>query len=295
MSKHLIDAIDFTNDEILQMFKETDKFLEKSYKKTLSDKLVISMFFENSTRTISSFEVALKRLGASFVNLDVSKSSTSKGETMSDTAANLDAMGPDAIIVRHQDAGAPDKLSKYVNSPIVNAGDGSHAHPTQALLDLYTIKKYYKDLNGKKIAIMGDIKNSRVANSNIKLLTRFGMEVILVSPPYFRPETKLRCVTHISEVIDKLDVVMSLRIQRERHKKTLQDSVDDYADDYCITKDMIGNRDLIILHPGPVNRNVDISNEMLADSRCKVLEQVKNGVAIRMAVMQKMILGSKTN
>jgi aspartate carbamoyltransferase catalytic subunit len=289
MPKHLIDAIDFDNNQISEIFSKADIFLSKIYRRSLENKLVISIFFENSTRTISSFEVAIKQLGANFVNLDVTKSSTSKGETIFDTAMNLDSLGPDAIIVRHKDSGIPQELSKYVSCPIINAGDGSNAHPSQAILDLYTITKYYQNLKGKKIAIVGDIKNSRVANSNIKLLSRFGMEIILVSPDCFRPtNTTLRCVEFLDEVIDEVDIIMSLRVQLERHQEK-EITIEEYADKYCITKKSLKNHNIILLHPGPVNRNIDISDEVLKDPRCKVLEQVKNGVAIRMAIMEKMI------
>ncbi|NPA03426.1 MAG: aspartate carbamoyltransferase, partial [Epsilonproteobacteria bacterium] len=205
MAKHLISTRDFSIEEVEEIFRDATKFLQTdSPKKVLKDRLIITIFFENSTRTRSSFEVAAKRLGAEVVHLDVSKSSTAKGETLFDTAANLDAMGPDAIVVRHQDAGVPYILSKYVSCSLINGGDGAHAHPTQALLDLFTIKKYLKEVKGKKIAIVGDIKNSRVANSNIELLSRFGMEVILVAPPHFLPKTSLPYSYSLKEVIDEV-------------------------------------------------------------------------------------------
>ena len=289
MVKHLIDTDDFSIEEIEEIFAKAKEYQSGEFEKSLHEKIIITIFFENSTRTKSSFEIAAKRLGAQIVSLDVAKSSTSKGETIFDTAANLDAMSPDAIIVRHKSSGAPNLLSTHVNCPIVNGGDGSHAHPTQALLDLYTIRQYIPDVKGKKIAIVGDIKNSRVANSNIKLLSRFGMEVILVSPPHFKSNHELRQVTFLHEVIDEVDVIMSLRTQTERHENQIYASLADYGSDYCITKEMVGERDIILLHPGPVHRNIDISDEMMADSRSKVLEQVKNGVAIRMAVLDKLV------
>ncbi len=291
--KHLIETNDLTKDEIEEIFSDAKDFLEKRPKSLLKNKLIITIFFESSTRTRSSFEVAAKRLGAEVVSLDVSKSSTKKGETLFDTAANLDAMGPNAIVVRHAHAGVPNILSKYVNCSLINGGDGAHAHPTQALLDLFTIKKYLKDIKDKKIAIVGDIKNSRVANSNIELLSRFGMEVILVAPPHFLPKREdLRYTHNIKDVIDEVDVIMSLRTQTERHKLPIYASLKDYASDFCITKKLIGDRDIILLHPGPVHRNIDIDDEMLNDPRCKVLEQVKNGVAVRMAVLKKLIMAN---
>ena len=290
--KHLIETSDLSKKEIEEIFLDAKSFLENRPPKLLKNKLIITIFFENSTRTRSSFEIAAKRLGAEVVSLDVSKSSTKKGETLFDTAANLDAMEPNAIIVRHSHSGVPKILSKYVNCSLINGGDGSHAHPSQALLDLFTIKQYIPNLKGKKIAIVGDIKNSRVANSNIELLTRFGMEVILVAPPHFLPKRDLRYSYSLKEVIDEVDVIMSLRTQTERHKLPIYASLKDYASDFCITKELLKNRDILLLHPGPVHRNIDIDDEMLKDSRCKVLEQVKNGVAIRMAILKKLIMNN---
>nr|WP_246434424.1 aspartate carbamoyltransferase catalytic subunit [Nitrosophilus labii] len=288
--KHLIDTKDLSIQEIEEIFEDAKHFLEETPRSLLKNRLIITIFFENSTRTRSSFEVAAKKLGAQVVSLDVSRSSTKKGETLFDTAANLDAMGPNAIIVRHKHAGVPKILSNYVNCSLINGGDGAHAHPSQALLDLFTIKRYIPDVKGKKIAIVGDIKNSRVANSNIELLNRFGMEVILVAPPHFLPRRDLKYTHNIKDVIDEVDVIMSLRTQTERHKLPIYASLRDYASDFCITKELIGDRDIILLHPGPVHRNIDIDDEMLKDPRCKVLEQVKNGVAVRMAILKKLIM-----
>lgn len=287
--QHLINTQDLSVDEVKALYRRAEEFLDEKPRDVLEGKMIITIFFENSTRTRSSFEVAAKRLGAEVVSLDVSHSSSSKGETLFDTAANLDAMGPDAIVVRHQNSGVPRILANYVNCPILNGGDGAHAHPTQALLDLFTIKRYFSNVKGKKIAIVGDIKNSRVANSNIDLLTRFGMEVILVAPPHFLPKTSLRVSHDLHEVIDEVDVIMSLRTQTERHKNQIYASLKDYALDFCITKELMGDRNILILHPGPVHRNIDIDDDMMSDPRCKVLEQVKNGVAVRMAVLEKLI------
>ena len=292
--KHLINTRDFSLSEIEELYKQAKIFLDNKQRDTLNGRTIITIFFENSTRTRSSFEIAAKRLGANVVSLDVSHSSSSKGETLLDTAANLDAMGPDAIVVRHKRAGVPHILSKHVSCPLINGGDGSHAHPTQALLDLFTIKQHFNgDIKGKKIAIIGDIKNSRVANSNIELLTRAGLEVVLVAPPHFLPKTHLRVFSDIKKVIDDVDIIMSLRTQTERHANQIYASLKDYAEDFCITLDLMGERDILLLHPGPVHRNVDIDDIMMEDPRCKVLEQVKNGVAVRMAVLEKLIMGSK--
>ncbi|MEK6659254.1 MAG: aspartate carbamoyltransferase catalytic subunit [Campylobacterota bacterium] len=287
--KHLIRTDDFTTSEIESILEDARLFSDGRFDRILKDKIIITLFFENSTRTRSSFEIAAKRLGAEIVHLDVANSSTKKGETLVDTAMNLDAMGPHAIIVRHQNSGVPKILSNHTKASIINAGDGAHAHPTQALLDLFTLKKHFGDIKGKKIAIVGDIKNSRVANSNIELLGRFGMEVILVAPPQFLPKTNLRTTHYINEIIDEVDAIMSLRTQTERHSSQTYASLKDYASDFCITSEVVGDRDIILLHPGPVHRNIDICDALLADERCKVLEQVSNGVAIRMAVLKKLI------
>lgn len=292
--KHLIRTDDFTVEEIEEVFADARRFSagengNVKFDRILQNKIVITLFFENSTRTKSSFEIAAKRLGAEIVHLDAQKSSTAKGETLVDTAMNLDAMNPHAIIVRHQNSGVPKILSNHTKSAIINAGDGAHAHPTQALLDLFTLKEHLGDVRGKKIAIVGDIKNSRVANSNIELLTRFQMEVILVAPPHFLPKTALRTTHFLKEIIDEVDVIMSLRTQTERHSSQSYASLKDYASDFCITTELVGDRDIIILHPGPVHRNIDICDALLADERCKVLEQVTNGVSIRMAVLKKLI------
>lgn len=286
---HLINSRDFSLVEVEQILERAALFLDEKPRDILKNKMVITIFFENSTRTRSSFEIAAKRLGADVVSLDVSKSSSSKGETLFDTAANLDAMGPDAIVVRHKSSGVPHILANYVNCPIINGGDGSHAHPTQSLLDLFTIRKHFGETKGRTVAIVGDIKNSRVANSNIELLERAGLKVVLVAPPHFLPHTTLPTFSRIEDVIDDIDVIMSLRTQTERHANQIYASLKDYANDFCITSKLVGDRDLILLHPGPVHRNVDVDDMMMKDPRSKILDQVKNGVAVRMAVLEKLI------
>lgn len=288
---NLINTSDLSFEAIESIFERANQFLQGNISKTLQDEVVVNIFFENSTRTRSSFEIAAKRLGAKVINLDVAKSSTSKGETLFDTAANLDSMMPSAIVVRHSEAGVPRMLSKHLNCSLINAGDGANAHPTQALLDLFTIRQYFKALQGVRIAIVGDIKNSRVANSNIKLLTRFGLDVTLVAPPHFMPKIDIKKVHDVHEIIDNVDIIMSLRTQTERHKYPMYGSLKDYASDFCITKELVGQRDIILLHPGPVHRNVDIDDDMLSDARSKVLEQVKNGVFVRMAILDYLING----
>ncbi len=284
--RHLITTRDLNTEEVTALLDEAEGYLDTKHRDSLKGRLVITIFFENSTRTLSSFEIAVKRLGGEVVRLDVSKSSTAKGETIFDTAANLNAMSPSAIVVRHKHAGVPNLLSHHTSCSIVNGGDGAHAHPTQALLDLLTLRRSLGEVAGKKIAIVGDIRNSRVANSNIELLSRFGMEVILVAPPHFMPKSNLRQYSRLRDVIGEVDAIMSLRTQTERHDHPIYASLKDYASDFCITKAALGNRNVILLHPGPVHRNIDIDDEMLNDPRCKVLEQVTNGVAVRMAVLR---------
>ncbi len=291
--QHLIRTSDFSKEEILDLFTDTREFLKFEPNEILKGKIIVTLFFENSTRTRSSFEIAAKRLGAEVVSLDVGTSSASKGETIYDTVANINAMKPDAIVVRHSECGLPESLKEYVDCPIINAGDGKHSHPTQALLDLFTIYEHFNgQTEGKKIAIVGDVRNSRVAGSNRRLLPRFGIEVNLVAPDCFKYERDdFKQYTNIREIIDELDIIMSLRSQLERHNLTYFESLQEYARDFCITSDLMDRKEFLLLHPGPVNRNIDISDEMLKDPRCKVLKQVTNGVAIRAAVLKKLILG----
>ncbi len=289
--QHLITTSDFSKEEIIELFEDAKIFKDLTSNLFLQGKLIVTLFFENSTRTRSAFEIAAKRLGAEVVSLDVGTSSRSKGETIFDTVANINAMKPDAVIIRHSECGLPGSLVEHVNCPIINAGDGKHAHPTQALLDLFTILEHFDgDTEGKKVAIVGDVRTSRVAGSNRRLLPRFGMEVVFVAPDCFKHESnEHRQVDHISEIIDEVDVIMSLRTQLERHNEVYFESLNEYAKDYCITEETLGDRDILLLHPGPVNRNVDISDEMLKDPRCKVLQQVTNGVAVRMAILKKLL------
>jgi len=290
--QHLIDTNDFTKKQIEQIVNDARDFKQNRPEALLRDKLLITLFFENSTRTRSSFEVAVKRLGASMVHLDPSKSSTTKGESLDDTFANLCAMQPDGVIIRHGFNATPQKLANKGLTPVINAGAGSYAHPTQALLDYFTIIEKFGDVKGKTIAIVGDIVSSRVASSGIRLFVRMGMRVILVAPKPFMPDNELEKVERLDDIIDEVDIVMSLRAQLERHKAPIFEDYNEYAKEYCITKERFGDRDIMLLHPGPVMRNIDISDEMLDDPRCKVLEQVTNGVFIRMAILKAILLDS---
>jgi aspartate carbamoyltransferase catalytic subunit len=293
--QHLIDTNDFNDSQLEQIMHDAKAFKEKMPSKLLEDKLLITLFFESSTRTRSSFEVAAKRLGAAVVHLDPSKSSTNKGESLEDTFENLAAMEPDGVIIRHEYNNTPKKLANKELTPIINAGAGNYAHPTQALLDLFTIMEHFgvektEELKGKTIAIVGDIVSSRVASSGIRLFTRMEMNVVLVAPKPFMPDNDLPKYENLDEVIDKVDIIMSLRAQLERHKAPIFEDYDEYAKEYCISKERLKKRDILLLHPGPVMRNIDISDEMLQDARCKVLEQVKNGVFVRMAILKALLL-----
>lgn len=292
--QHLIDTDDLTISQIEKIFKDAYSFKEEFPPPLLSQRLIITLFFENSTRTRSSFEVAAKRLGAEVVHLDPAKSSTKKGESLEDTFENLCAMEPDGVIIRHSQNDTPSKLAQMDLKPVINAGAGNYAHPTQALLDLFTLDEFFEgQLEGLKVAIVGDIANSRVASSDIRLFKRFGIDISLVAPKPFMPVTDLPKYENIEDIIDEVDVIMSLRAQLERHQKPIFDDYEEYAKRYCITEDLLGDRSILVMHPGPVMRNIDISDDILDDPRSLVLDQVKNGVFIRMAVLKHLILDSE--
>ncbi len=291
--QHLVDTNNFSDQQIKNLLNDAKSFKAQRPSHLLRDKLLITLFFEPSTRTRSSFEVAAKRLGAAIIHLDPSKSSSSKGESLEDTFANLCAMEPDGVIIRHSDNKAPQVLADMQMTSVINAGAGNYAHPTQALLDLFTLVEHFDgDIKGKTIAIVGDIKSSRVASSGIRLFTRMGMNVLLVAPKPFMPQSQLKQYEKLDDVIHKVDIIMSLRAQLERHDTPHFDNYDTYAKQYCINHKRIGNKELLILHPGPVMRNIDISDAMLDDPRCKVLTQVKNGVFMRMAILKLLLLDS---
>ncbi len=291
--QHLVDTNNFSEEQITQLLHDAKTFKAQCPPQLLRDKLLITLFFEASTRTRSSFEVAAKRLGAAVVHLDPSKSSSSKGESIEDTFANLCAMEPDGVIIRHTDNETPQILADMEITSVINAGAGNYAHPTQALLDLFTLVEHFDgEIKGKTIAIVGDIISSRVASSGIRIFRRMGLNVILVAPKPFMPQSDLPQYDNLDDVIDKVDVIMSLRAQLERHDTPHFDDYDEYARHYCIDHKRLGSRDILVLHPGPVMRNIDISDEILDDPRCKVLEQVKNGVYIRMAILKLLLLDS---
>jgi len=266
---------------------------------TLRGKSVINFFYEPSTRTRTSFEMAAKRLSADTVSLSASGSSMVKGETLVDTARNLQAMNPDLIVLRHSSSGAPHLLARELKAGIINAGDGINEHPTQALLDLYTIREKKGKIKGLKVAIIGDISHSRVARSNIIGLTRMGAEVTVSGPPTMIPvdiETLgVRVVHDPVEAVKKKDVIMLLRMQLERQSKALFPGLREYASFFGLSMDVMkgAKDDVIVMHPGPMNRGVEITSEVADGPYSVILDQVTNGVAVRMAILYLLIGGSK--
>ncbi|MCX7769908.1 MAG: aspartate carbamoyltransferase catalytic subunit [Proteobacteria bacterium] len=286
---------------ILETAKSFEEVLKRDVKKvpTLRGKSVLTLFYEPSTRTRTSFEMAAKILSADTINISTSASSVSKGETLLDTVKNLEAMSIDAIIIRHSFSGAAEFLSKRVKASVINGGDGRHEHPTQALLDILTIWEYKNILSGLKIAIVGDILHSRVARSNLIALKKLGNEVRFVGPATFIPETfrelGAEIYYNLEEGLYDADVVMALRIQKERMGSGFYPTEREYARCFSINKNSINfaKKDAIIMHPGPVNRGLEITSDVLDDKRCVVLDQVTKGVAVRMAVLYLLLTGGK--
>lgn len=287
---------DLSREDIEFIFETTDRFREvggRDIKKVpaLRGKTVINLFFENSTRTRTSFEIAGKRLSADVINISKSVSSASKGESLIDTAKNLMAMAPDIIVVRHPSAGAPHALSRILKARIINAGDGAHEHPTQALLDLLTIRDHKKNIAGLKVGIVGDIVHSRVARSNIHGLKAFGADITVIGPKSLIPigveSLGVKVSYKLTDVIGDLDVIMMLRIQNERLLKPPFPSLREYSRFYGLNTGVLkeAKPDVVILHPGPVNRGVEIAPEVADGPYSFILDQVKNGVAVRMALL----------
>ena len=302
--KHLLSVADLGVDGIEEIMRLTDSVVEISERKipkvpTLRGKTVVSLFYEDSTRTRLSFETAAKRLSADTMNFSIGTSSVKKGESLRDTVQTIEAMGVDAIVVRHSSAGAPWQVAQWGTSSVINAGDGWHEHPTQALLDSYTIRQHRGSLAGKRIAIVGDIKHSRVARSDIAAFTLQGAEVILVAPPTLLPpslEGWPVTVSHdLEDVLPKVDVVYLLRMQLERMTEALVPSLREYTSRYGLTArraDLLGS-DALIMHPGPMNRGVEIATEVADRDGSVIVDQMRNGVAVRMAVLF-LLLGANT-
>lgn len=336
--RDLLGIRDLSAAEITGILDTAETFTEISSREVkkvpaLRGKTIVNLFFEASTRTRTSFELAAKRLSADAVNISVSSSSVSKGETLLDTALNLDAMAPDCIVVRHGSAGVPHQLAKVSKAAIVNAGDGSNEHPTQALLDAMTIREHKKHIDGLEVAIVGDILHSRVARSNIHLLTKLGARVRVAGPGTLvskdfahlvstgggcgvpatlagsgarnptgregvRPATaNLQVAPHVEDAIRGADVVMILRIQRERQDSAYFPTLREYSIHYGLTNERLdlAKKDAIVLHPGPMNRGIEIASDVADSSRSLILDQVKYGVAVRMAVLYLATGGSPTS
>jgi len=296
MKKDLLGIADLSPEEIYQILDTAEAMREigeRPIKKvpTLRGKTIVNLFYEPSTRTRTSFEIAEKRLSADTLNIAVATSSVLKGETLADTAMNIEAMAPDMIVLRHASSGACHLLSRICRSRIINAGDGMHEHPTQALLDAFTIQQHKKRISGLKVAIVGDLLHSRVLRSNVLLLTKLGADVWLSGPPTLMPPGIERLGVHVSTSVDEAvadaDVIMMLRIQQERMQGAFFPSLREYFNVFGMTAERVrrAKPGVIIMHPGPINRGVEIASEVADGPYSVILEQVANGVAVRMAVL----------
>src|SRR5881394_2959785 len=294
--KHLLDIESLTPEEIVTVLDTARAFKavgERAIKKVpaLRGKTVVNLFVEPSTRTRISFELAEQRLSADIVNFTAEASSLKKGETLKDTARNLEALNADFIVIRHSASGAPHFLSRVLQASVINAGDGAHEHPTQALLDTFTIREKKGKIEGLNVTILGDILYSRVARSNIWALTKLGAKVTLCGPSTQIPRVfeRLGCrVTYnVDEAVAGADIINLLRIQHERQRKTMFPSINEYTNLFGLNKDRLARTkpDVLIMHPGPINRGVEIDSEIADCGRSVILEQVTNGLAVRMAVL----------
>ncbi|MGQ0845506.1 MAG: aspartate carbamoyltransferase catalytic subunit [Sporichthyaceae bacterium] len=303
--KHLLSAGDLTRDEAVQILDtavELARLADRPIKKlpTLRGRTVVNLFYEDSTRTRTSFELAAKRLSADVINFAAKGSSVSKGESLKDTALTLEAMGADAVVVRHHASGAPHRLatSGWIKGSVVNAGDGTHEHPTQALLDAFTMRSRLGSLDGRRVCIVGDILHSRVARSNVLLLSTLGAEVTLVAPPTLLPVGVATWPCSVSYDLDaeipKSDVVMMLRVQNERMNAAFFPSAREYSRRYGLDSARMAAmpEHAIVMHPGPMNRGMEITAAVADSPRSTIVEQVTNGVSVRMAVLYLLLSGS---
>src|SRR5918997_448985 len=306
-SKHLLGISELTPSEIVHILDTAETFQSISQREikkvpTLRGRTVINLFFEPSTRTRTSFELAGKRLSADTINISSSTSSVTKGETLLDTARNREAMSPDFIVIRHPSAGAPHALARICRAAVVNAGDGAHEHPTQALLDALTIRQQKGRIEGLEVAILGDILHSRVARSNTHLLTKLGARVRLAGPGTLAPPEfaslvggdSVRIANRVEDAVAGADVVMVLRIQRERQSSAFLPSLREYAVHYGLNLKRLGaaKPDAIVMHPGPMNRGIEIASDVADGTHSLILDQVANGLAVRMAVLYLLAGGS---
>ena len=294
--KHLLGLRELSKEELMHIFETADSFSDlsqRSIKKApvLRGKLVVNLFFEDSTRTRTSFSLAASRLSADVMEFTAKSSSISKGETLRDTARNLEAMGIDLVVCRHSAGGAPHLLAQSINAGVVNAGDGYHEHPTQGLLDLYTIREKRPSFEGLKIGIVGDIAHSRVARSNIWALNKLGAKVYLIGPPTLMPsaanQLPVTVCHNLDEILPELDAVNMLRIQFERIKNNAFPSVREYSRMFGLTSKRMekAKSDIIVMHPGPINRGLEIESAVADGPNSTILRQVTNGVTVRMAVL----------
>ena len=303
MIKHLLSVTQLRPEEITRVLDTAESFREvgtRVIKKVpaLRGRTVVNLFFENSTRTRISFELAAKRLSADVINFSTSGSSVAKGESLKDTALTLQAMGADAIVIRHSSSGSPYTLTRWVDASVINAGDGTHEHPTQALLDLYTIREHFPSFEGLRVAVVGDVLHSRVARSNTHAMTRMGAEVTLVGPPTLIPPDAPAWGAHVSHDIDgvlpKVDVCYMLRVQRERQRQQYFPSVREYSKLFGLTRHRVEAlpEGALIMHPGPMNRGVEIASDVADLPRSVIVDQVTNGIAVRMALLYLMLGGA---
>ena len=302
--QHLLGLEGVPREDITAMLDTADSFYEVLQREikvvpTLRGKTIVNLFYENSTRTRISFELAEKRLSASPLNFSVSTSSVNKGETLRDTIQNIEAMKIDMVVVRHGSAGVPFFLTQCTDAVIVNAGDGLHEHPTQALLDMMTIRQKFGRLEGLKVAIVGDIFHSRVARSNVWGMTTMGMDVVLCGPPTLLPQhyesLGVPMTDNLDEALDGADVVMMLRLQRERQASGAFPTIREYRNRYCFDLDKLYSlpENVVVMHPGPINRGIELASDVADGNNSVILQQVTNGVAIRMAVLY--LLGGGEN
>ncbi len=305
MIRHLLSAADLdaqTATLVLDTARQMDAAMaDREVKKlpTLRGRTVVNLFYEDSTRTRTSFELAAKRLSADVVNFSAKGSSVSKGESLKDTALTLQAMGADAVVIRHPASGAPHRLAAWVDGSVVNAGDGTHEHPTQALLDAYTMRSRLGHLDGLRVAIVGDVLHSRVARSNVLLLATLGAQVTLVAPPTLLPvgvgAWPVRTSYDLDSVLPAADVVMMLRVQRERMENSYFPSAREYSRRYGLDGARMAKlpEHAIVMHPGPMNRGMEITPDVADSKRSTIVEQVANGVSVRMAVLYLLLGGAK--
>ena len=304
--QNVITTKDLDTNNIQLILDTAESFKEistRAIKKvpTLRGRTIINLFFEPSTRTRTSFEIAGKRLSADVINISGAGSSVVKGESLIDTAKNLEAMSPDILVVRHNCSGAPSLISEFVKCPVINAGDGMHEHPSQSLLDLLTIREHKGTLKGLKVAIVGDIAHSRVARSNIQAMQTMGIKVKVVAPPTLIPvgieKMGVDVCYDLGQGIKDADVIMILRIQLERQNQGLLSSLREYSNYFCLTTNHLANvsNETLIIHPGPVNRGIEISLDVLEGPRSMILNQVTNGVAVRMALFYLLLGESDAN